>query len=60
MLVVSKGSNALESLAEFIQFLAGEFNLESKQVQNEVDQLLQQTTLTVEKVFNNIANGVYC
>ncbi|WP_282580127.1 sigma 54-interacting transcriptional regulator [Natroniella sulfidigena] len=58
MLVVSKGSNAPESLAEFMQFLAGEFNLEGKQVQDEVDQLLQQTTLTVEKVFNNIANGV--
>ena len=58
IVVVSKGANAAQSLMEFVDFLQGEFDLEAREAKEEVDQLLQQTTVTVDQVFNNIANGV--
>ncbi|GAB6099557.1 sigma 54-interacting transcriptional regulator [Halanaerocella petrolearia] len=58
IIAVSKGENANQSIREFVDFLEGEFNLEDSQTKDEVDELLQQTTTAMDKVFNNIANGV--
>ncbi|GAB6137239.1 sigma 54-interacting transcriptional regulator [Halanaerobaculum tunisiense] len=58
IIAVSKGENAPDSLQEFISFLEGEFNLEDSQTKAEVDELLQQTTTAMDKVFTSIANGV--
>ncbi|TDX59131.1 sigma 54-interacting transcriptional regulator [Orenia marismortui] len=58
MLVVSKGGNADKSIIEFVDFLKGRFDLENKSNRDTIDQLLQEATLTMDKVFNNIANGV--
>ncbi len=58
MLVVSKGMNADKSLIQFVHFLEGEFNLDDTKTKEEVDEILQQLTLAVDKVFDNIANGV--
>ncbi|AGB42415.1 PAS domain S-box [Halobacteroides halobius DSM 5150] len=58
IIAVSKGENADQSIEEFVNFLKGEFNLEDSKTKDEVDELLQQTTTAMDKVFNNIANGV--
>jgi len=58
IVIVSKGDNADKSIEEFAEFLKGKFDLDDKQTRDEIDQVLQETTLTMDKVFNNIANGV--
>jgi len=56
--VVSRGENSEKSIKEFVDFLEGEFNFDDTQTQDKVDEILQKTTTAVDKVFNNIANGV--
>jgi PAS domain S-box-containing protein len=58
IIVVSRGDNSDKSIKEFVDFLKGRFNLEDSKTQDEVDDILQKTTTAVDKVFNNIANGV--
>ncbi len=58
IIVVSRGDNSDKSIKEFVDFLKGGFNLEDSKTQDEVDDILQKTTTAVDKVFNNIANGV--
>ncbi|WP_027339884.1 sigma 54-interacting transcriptional regulator [Halonatronum saccharophilum] len=57
-LVWSKGEESIKPLQEFINFLKGEFDLEDVKTRDEVDRLLQEVALTMDKVFSNIANGV--
>ncbi|MGM0501425.1 MAG: sigma 54-interacting transcriptional regulator [Bacillota bacterium] len=58
IIAASRGQNAEDSIREFVDFLEGEFHLEDSQTKDEVDEILQQTTTAMDKVFNNVANGV--
>ena len=58
MIVACEGEEAETALQEFIDFLDGEFNFDSTKVKNKVDEILQQTTITMDQIFSSIANGV--
>lgn len=56
--IAVEGTNARPSLAEFADFLKKGFNLEDRKTMNQIDSILQETTITVDKVFENMANGL--
>lgn len=56
--IMSMGEDSLTPLKEFRKFLKEDFKLNKKKNLNYIDTILQEATITVDKVFNNLANGI--
>ncbi|MBM7854813.1 phosphotransferase system HPr (HPr) family protein [Desulfohalotomaculum tongense] len=56
--VLGKGNNAVKAVNELAAFIEGNFEVKTNTNLEEVDDIIQETSLTSAKVFEKIANGL--
>ncbi len=56
--VEAHGEDPKEALDKLCDFLQGDFDLEDKSTINQVDNIINNNTITLEHVFSNIPNGI--
>ncbi|MFZ5969664.1 MAG: HPr family phosphocarrier protein [Bacillota bacterium] len=57
IILTSEGPQAKEALDEMAQYLGGQIDVEKTEL-DEVDMVIEHTTITSEKVFESLSNGI--